>query len=83
MAKKKTLTGAYEALPKLAKILLQLFLGAVIGGIYRILRFLETKNVVTLVAGLLVLFTGVGNFIAWIVDLYTEITKDRITVLAD
>ena len=80
---KKTLTGAYEALPKLAKILLQIFLGSVIGGVYRILRFLETKNVVTLVAGILVLFTGVGNFIAWIVDLYTEITKDRITVLAD
>ena len=80
---KKTLTGAYEALPKLAKILLQIFLGSIIGGIYRILRFLETKNVVTLVAGILVLVTGVGNFIAWIVDLYTEITKDRITVLAD
>ena len=83
MAKKKTITGAYEALPKLAKILLQLFLGAVIGGVYRILRYFETKNIVTLVAGILVLFTGVGNFIAWIVDLFTEITKDRITVLAD
>ena len=83
MAKKKTLTGAYEALPKLAKILLQLFLGAIIGGVYRILRYLETKNIVTLVVGILVLVTGVGNFIAWIVDLYTEITKDRITVLAD
>jgi hypothetical protein len=83
MAKAKTITGAYEALPKIVKILLQLFLGAVIGGVYRILRFLETKNLVTLVAGILVLVTGVGNFIAWIVDLYTEITRDRITVLAD
>ena len=83
MAKKKTLTGAYEALPKLAKILLQLFFGAFIGGVYRIVRYFETKNIVTLVAGILVLVTGVGNFIAWIVDLYTEITKDRITVLAD
>ena len=80
---KKTITGAYEALPKLAKILLQIFLGAIIGGVYRILRFLETKNVVTLVAGILVLVTGVGNFIAWIVDLFTEITCDRITVLAN
>ena len=80
---KKTITGAYEALPKLAKILLQLFFGAFIGGVYRIVRYFETKNVVTLVAGILVLVTGVGNFIAWIVDLYTEITKDRITVLAD
>jgi len=80
---KKTITGAYEALPKLAKILLQIFFGAFIGGVYRILRFLETKNIVTLVAGILVLVTGVGNFLAWIVDLVTEITSDRITVLAN
>ena len=79
----KTITGAYEALPKLAKVLLQLFLGGVIGGIYRIVRFVEKKNTVTLVVGLLTLFTGVGNLIAWIVDLFTEITQDRISVLAD
>lgn len=83
MAKKKTLTGAYEALPKLVKILLQLFLGAVIGGIYRIVRFFETGKIVTLVVGLLVLFTGVGNAIAWVVDLVTELLHDKITVLAD
>ena len=83
MAKKKTLTGAYEALPKLVKILLQLFLGAVIGGIYRIVRFFETGKLMTLVVGLLVLFTGVGNVIAWIVDLLTELLHDKITVLAD
>ena len=82
MAKKNTLTGAYEALPKIVKILLQIFLGAVIGGIYRIVRFFETGNLVTLVVGLLVLFTGVGNFIAWIVDLVTEITSNKITVFA-
>lgn len=77
------MTATYEALPKIVKILLQLFLGAVIGGIYRIVRFVETKNVVTLVAGLLVLFTGIGNLIAWIVDLFTELTANKITVLAD
>lgn len=77
------ITEMYENLPKLAKILLQIFLGGVIGGIYRILRFFETKNIVTLVVGILVLVTGVGNFIAWVVDLITEITKNRITVLAD
>ncbi len=82
MAKKRKITDAYEALPKLLKVLLQLLLGAVIGGIYRIVRFFETGNVVTLVVGLLVLFTGVGNFLAWIVDLVTEITSDRITVFA-
>jgi len=78
-----SLTASYEALPKIVKVLLQLFLGSVIGGIYRIVRFLETKNVVTLVVGILVLVTGIGNFIAWVVDLVTEITQNKITVLAD
>jgi hypothetical protein len=78
-----SITAAYESLPKIVKILLQLILGGIIGGIYRIVRFVETKNVVTLVAGLLCTFTGVGNFIAWIVDLITEITSNKITVLAD
>lgn len=78
-----SITAAYESLPKIAKILLQLILGGIIGGIYRIVRFVETKNVVTLVAGLLCTFTGVGNFIAWVVDLITEITSNKITVFAD
>lgn len=76
-------TEQYEALPKIAKILLQVFLGGLIGGIYRILRYFETKNIVTLVVGILCLVTGVGNFIAWVVDLITEITQNKILVLAD
>lgn len=83
MAKKGSITGAYEALPKIAKILLQIFFGYLIGGVYRIIRFFESGNVLTLVAGILALVTGVGNVIAWIADLVTEILFDRITVLAD
>ena len=83
MASSKGLTAAYEALPKIVKIILQLFFGGLIGGIYRIVRFVEKQNIVTLVVGILCLVTGVGNLIAWIVDLITEITSDRITVLAD
>ena len=82
MANSNSLTASYEALPKFVKILLQLFLGAIVGGIYRILRYLETKNTVTLVVGILALFPPV-DFVAWIVDLITEITQDRISVLAD
>lgn len=78
-----TLTQTYENLPKIAKILIQIFLGAIVGGIYRIVKYFETKNVVTLVVGLLVTFTGIGNAIAWVVDLVTEILNNRITVLAD
>ncbi|MBQ8580167.1 MAG: hypothetical protein IJ448_05685 [Oscillospiraceae bacterium] len=76
------ITKMYEDLPKLAKILLQIFLGGIIGGVYRILRFFETKNIVTLVVGILVLVSGVGNMIVWVVDLITEILYNKITVLA-
>ena len=77
------MTATYEALPKIVKIILQLFFGYIIGGVYRIVRFFETKNIVTLVVGILVLCTGIGNTVAWIVDLITEITSNKITVLAD
>ena len=79
---KKTITGAYDALPKIAKIIIQIFLGAVVGGIYRILRYLEKKNTTTLVVGILALIPPI-DFIFWIIDLYTKITAERISVLAD
>ena len=81
MAANQSLTAAYEALPKIAKILIQIFLGALVGGIYRIVRYVETKNIVTLVVGILN-FIGLG-FILWIVDLVTEIMNNKISVLAD
>ncbi len=79
----QSITAMYEQLPQIAKIILQIFLGGLIGGIYRILRYLETKNVVTLVVGIVGLVTGIGNFILWVVDLITEITQNKITVLAE
>ena len=78
-----SITAQFEALPKLVKVILLIVLGWVIGGIYRIIRYTETKNVVTLVAGLLGIFTGVGNVVVEIVDIVTEILYNKITVLAD
>ena len=75
------MTQTYENLPKILKLLLQLVFGALIGGIYRIAKFLETKNMVTLIAGVLN-FVGLG-LVFWIVDLFTELTKGKITFLAD
>lgn len=80
---KKPITKMYDELPKIVKILLQIFLGYVVGGIYRIIRFTETKNLLTLIVGLVGLVTGFGNFIVWLIDLITVITKDKITFLAD
>ncbi len=79
----KPITKMYDELPKIVKILVQIFLGYIVGGIYRIIRFTETKNIVTLIVGLVGLVTGFGNFIVWLIDLITVITKDKITFLAD
>jgi hypothetical protein len=76
-----SLTAIYESLPKLVKLFIQIFLGAVVGGVYRIIKFTETKNVTTLIAGILN-FTGLF-IIFWIVDLITEYKTDRISVFAD
>ena len=78
----KPITEYFEELPKIAKILLVIFLGGLIGGVYRILRYLETKNITTLIVGILWLVSGGVFGFGWIIDLITEITKDRITVLA-
>ena len=77
-----SLTATYESLPKLAKVILQLVLGYVVGSVYRILRYFETKkSIVTLVAGILG-FVGLG-LVFWVIDLVTEITSNRITFLAE
>lgn len=76
------MTNVYESLPKIAKILIQIFLGAVVGGIYRIFRYVETKNTVTLVAGIVSFIPGIC-VVTWVMDLVTEILHNKITFLAD
>ena len=83
MANNPSLTETYDSLPLLLRIILQLIGGVIVGGIYRIARYLETKNSVTLVIGLLVTFTGIGNLIAWVVDLVTLILNGKYTVFVD
>ena len=83
MAKKNSLTASYDSLPFILRVIIQIIGGAIVGGIYRIARYFETKNIVTLVVGLLVTFTGIGNLIAWIVDLVTLLLNGKYTVLVD
>ena len=75
-------TASYESLPKIVKIILQILLGSLVGGIYRILRYVETKNMITLIVGILALIPPI-SFIFWVIDLVTEIASNKITVLAD
>lgn len=72
----------FEALPKWAKLVLIFFVGYLISPIYRILRYLETKNVVTLVVAIVGLFTGLAGILA-LLDFITEITDNKIKILAD
>lgn len=83
MANKASLTKTYDELPLLLRIIIQIIGGVVVGGIYRIVRYTETKNVITLVAGILVTFTGVGNVIAWIIDLVTLVMNGNYTLFVD
>ena len=72
----------FENLPKIAKVVLLIFFGYLISPIYRILRYLETKNTLTLIVGIVCLVTGVGNVVLQVLDIITELTSNRITVLA-
>ena len=82
MAKNNGITAMYEDLPKAAKIILQIFFGLIIGGVYRIIRYVENQNKATLVAGILFLIPPI-NFVAWVLDLFTEATADKIVFFAD
>ncbi len=83
MANKTCITKEYDKLPLWIRVLIQIFVGVVAGGVYRIVRFFETKNVTTLVVGLLVTFTFVGNVISWILDLYFLIRDKKYTLFVD
>ena len=75
------MTATYDNLPKWVKVVVQLFLGYLVSAIYRIVKYVETKNIVTLVVGILCFF-GL-SFVAWVVDLVTTITSNKISILAD
>ncbi len=77
------MTHYFDDLSVLVKVILLILLGGLISPVYRILRYLETKNVVTLVVGIVCLVTGVGNFILGLVDLICVLTKGKITVFAE
>ena len=64
MANKQSLTKTYDELPLLLRIIIQVIGGVLVGGIYRLVRYTESKNTTTLIAGIVCTFTVIGNFIA-------------------
>ena len=81
MAKKKSLTKSYDSISLVVRLILQLFLGWIISGIYRILRYFEKKNTTTLVVGIIACFSGGLFGILWILDFITLITNKKPTIL--
>lgn len=75
------LMAAFEALPKWAKIILVIF-GMSMGPLYRILRFVETKNIMTLIWAIL-FFIPFVMFIPWVIDLVTVIKDGKVSFFVD
>ena len=73
----------FEGLPLVVKVILLVFFGGVISPVYRILRFVDTKSVKTLVIGVICLVTGCGNAILAIVDIVSEVTRGKVEILLD
>ena len=78
----ENITSKFESLPLVAKVLILLIVGGIVSAIYRVLRYFETKNTTTLIAGIVALIPVVGRIMG-LVDIITECTKGKITVLAD
>ena len=68
--------------PLIAKVLLEIFLGSLVGGLYRIFKYLESKNTTTLVAGILA-FVPPVSLVIWILDLISIVKQGKITNFAD
>lgn len=83
MANNKPLTASYDELPMFLRLIIVIIGGALVGGIYRLVKWYEKRNTVTLIVGIITTFTGIGNFIIWIVDIVTTAMGRGIYVLAD
>lgn len=82
MANGNFLTEKYDSLNFILRLIIQIIGGAIIGGVYRILRYVENKNVTTLVVGILTVIPPI-SFVAWVVDLVTLIMNKTYTVFVD
>ena len=83
MANEKSFLAQFNGLPAIVRILIQLFAGPLVSGVYRILRYLETKNTKTLVIAIIALATGGFFGVLAIIDLITLIFKGGYTVWVD
>ena len=72
----------YKDLPQLVRIIIQIFLGSFVSGLYRIFRYLESKNTTTLIAGILS-FVPPVCLVFIILDLIAIIKEEEFSFLVD
>lgn len=72
----------YRELPRWARILLAIFAGGIVHGLYRIFTFVGSKNTSTLVWGILCFVPVVGT-VLWVADLVSVIMHDKLTLFVD
>ena len=83
MAQNQSIIAQFEALDKIVKVIVLLFLGGIVSPVYRILRYTETKNTTTLIWGIVALITGSFFGVLVLIDIITECTDNKIKVLVD
>ena len=72
----------YDNLPWIARLIIVIVFGAIVGGIYRIIKFVETKETKTLVFGILALIFPV-SVVFWVLDIVATITNGKFTYFVD
>ena len=75
-------TSQYDELPFILRVIIQVFLGWLAGGIYRIVRYTETKNTTTLIVGVIGIIPGF-DIVAWVADLVTLAMNKKYTLFVD
>ncbi|MBE6663489.1 MAG: hypothetical protein E7602_03180 [Ruminococcaceae bacterium] len=78
----ESITAKIEGLNKVLKFFIFFLVGGIMSPLYRVFRYLETKNTVTLVVAIVSFVFGL-SWVLGIVDAITELTSDKVTVLAD
>ena len=72
----------YRELPRWARILLAIFAGGLVHGLYRIFTYVQGKNTNTLICGILC-FVPIICIVIWVADLVSIITNDKLTHYVD
>ncbi len=77
-------TDKIEEMPKVLKFFLFLFplTGWILSSVYRFFRYSETREIITLVIGVIGLVSGIGIIFGW-VDALSELKYNKVTFFAD